>query len=75
MGAGLIQGYAIVQFETEEAAERALRLSGQVMMGRELFVDTARRKKDAEQAESHADCWFCLSNPNADVSLVASIGA
>ena len=20
-------------------------------------------------------CWFCLSNPNADVNLVASIGA
>eukprot|EP00884_Botryococcus_braunii_P002535 jgi/Botrbrau1/12282/Bobra.0323s0022.2 len=69
---GLLHGYGYVQFETEEAAQRALGLSGQVMMGRELLVLTAKRQQ--EKSEPQANCWFCLSNPDADVSLIASIG-
>ena len=45
-------------------------------MGRPLGVDMAnldeeRPKKAAKPVDG---CWFCLSNPNADVELVASIG-
>lgn len=46
-------------------------------MGRELFIDAASTS-DAQRGrvlgKPVEGCWFCLSNPNADVELVASIG-
>ena len=46
------------------------------LLGRPLGIDMAnldeeRPKKAAKPVDG---CWFCLSNPNADVELVASIG-
>jgi len=45
-------------------------------MGRELTVDvaTAADGGKAPTGTPVEGCWFCLSNPNADVNLLASIG-
>ena len=75
---GKLSGFGHIQFDTEEAVQRALKLHGADLMGRELFVDAAVNKPpDAVGASGKAveGCWFCLSNPNADVNLIASIGA
>ena len=54
-------------------------MSGSALMGRELTVDAASAEggvgAPAATGEPVGGCWFCLSNPNADVNLVASIGA
>ena len=58
--------------------QRALKLHGAELMGRELYVDAAVNKPaDAlgMSGKPVEGCWFCLSNPNADVNLIASIGA
>ena len=47
-------------------------------MGREIFVDAATNRPGPPPLPSGKPvegCWFCLSNPNADVELVASVGA
>lgn len=57
--------------------QRALKLHGADLMGRELYVDAAVNKPaDAigQSGKPVDGCWFCLSNPNADVNLLASIG-
>lgn len=75
---GKLSGFGHIQFDTEEAVQRALKLHGADLMGRELFVDAAVNKPpDAVGMSGKAveGCWFCLSNPNADVNLIASIGA
>lgn len=75
-GPGRLQGFGFVQFESRDAAERAVALNGQALMGRQLVVNPANMAFSEKQAgQPQANCWFCLSNPNADVSLVASIGA
>ena len=65
-----------MQFGTPEAAEKACQLHGSDFMGRELTVDvaTAADGGKAPTGTPVEGCWFCLSNPNADVNLVASIG-
>ena len=75
--AGKLHGYGFVQFQTQEAAEKACQLHGSDFMGRELTVDvaTAADGGKAPTGTPVEGCWFCLSNPNADVNLVASIGA
>ena len=77
--AGKLQGFGFVQFATPAAVEAALRMSGAALMGRELTVDAASADggggAPAATGEPVEGCWFCLSNPNADVNLVASIGA
>ena len=74
--AGKLHGYGFVQFHTQEAAEKACQLHGSDFMGRELTVDvaTATDGGKAPTGLPVGGCWFCLSNPNADVNLVASIG-
>ncbi len=74
--AGKLHGYGFVQFQTQEAAEKACQLHGSDFMGRELTVDvaTAADGGKAPTGTPVEGCWFCLSNPNADVNLVASIG-
>ena len=76
MRAGKLHGYGFVQFQTQEAAEKACQLHGSDFMGRELTVDvaTAADGGKAPTGTPVEGCWFCLSNPNADVNLVASIG-
>eukprot|EP00891_Asterochloris_glomerata_P004628 jgi/Astpho2/4628/e_gw1.00067.405.1_t len=51
-------------------------LNGSDFMGRELFIDAqhAPPAQGPEPGKPVDGCWFCLSNPNADVELVASIG-
>ena len=46
------------------------------LLGRELEVDAANSGAAgaAMAARPVEGCWFCLSNPNADVELVASVG-
>ena len=75
--AGKLHGYGFVQFETQAAAEQACQLHGSDFMGRQLTVDvaTAAEGGKAPTGTPVEGCWFCLSNPNADVNLVASIGA
>lgn len=75
--AGKLHGYGFVQFGTQEAAEQACQLHGSDFMGRQLTVDvaTAAEGGKAPTGTPVEGCWFCLSNPNADVNLVASIGA
>ena len=78
--AGKLQGFGFVQFATPAAVEAALRMSGAALMGRELTVDAASADGGGggppiATGEPVEGCWFCLSNPNADVNLVASIGA
>lgn len=53
--------------------ERACQLNGSEFMGRTLEIDasTARRRTDGRPVDG---CWFCLSNADADVDLVASVG-
>lgn len=70
--AGRLQGHALVQFESVEAAERAAEMDGQDMMGRPQFV----RLSEAPQKdrEPPPQCWFCLSSDAADTNLVISIG-
>ena len=45
-------------------------------MGRSLFIDAAASSAETavRSAKPVEGCWFCLSNPNADVELVASVG-
>lgn len=46
--------------------------------GREIFVDAASNRPapaPLPAGQPVEGCWFCLSNPNADVELVASVGA
>ncbi len=74
--AGKLHGYGFVQFHTLDAAEKACQLHGSDFMGRELTVDVATAADGAKAPTGLPveGCWFCLSNPNADVNLVASIG-
>lgn len=71
---GKLHGYGFVQFETEQAAERACQLHGTDFMGRELTIDVSTSGARAPSGKPVEGCWFCLSNPNANVNLVASIG-
>ena len=75
--AGKLHGYGFVQFETQAGAEQACQLHGSDFMGRQLTVDvaTAAEGGKAPTGTPVEGCWFCLSNPDADVNLVASIGA
>lgn len=71
---GKLNTFCHVQFSTKEEMERACQMNEQELMGRQLFIEPASaqgRKKDAAPVEG---CWFCLSNPNADVHLVCSVG-
>jgi hypothetical protein len=71
----MLHGFGFVQMETTGAAERALELNGEELMGRELFVDSSvTGEKLAARGQPVGSCWFCLSNPDADVNLIASIG-
>lgn len=58
--------------------QRALALHGTELMGREIFVDAASNRPGPPPLPAGKPvegCWFCLSNPNADIELVASVGA
>lgn len=44
---GRSRGFGHVEFETAEAAQKALELSGQSVEGREIFVDLARERTNA----------------------------
>lgn len=71
---GKLNTFCHVQFSSKEEMERACQLNEQEFMGRQLFIEPAAsqaRKKNAAPVEG---CWFCLSNPNADVNLVCSVG-
>lgn len=56
---------------------RRLRCLHAELMGRTLYIDAATSGAEAKAraAKPVEGCWFCLSNPNADVELVASVGA
>lgn len=47
-----------------------------VLLGRTISVDAANSGSAAAAKvyKPVEGCWFCLSNPNADVELVASVG-
>lgn len=74
--AGKLKGFGHVQFTTVDAMERACQMNGMELMGRELYIDAEHQKQQdlPEPGKPVAECWFCLSNPNADTGLVASIG-
>ena len=69
---GKLNTWCHIQFSTKDAMERACQMNEQELMGRKLYIEpAATRKKDAAPVDG---CWFCLSNPNADIQLVASVG-
>ena len=69
---GKLNTWCHIQFSTKNAMERACQLNEQELMGRKLFIEPAMsRRKDAAPVDG---CWFCLSNPNADIQLVVSVG-
>jgi RNA recognition motif-containing protein len=75
--AGKLNGFGHIQFAEAEAVQRALALHGADLMGREIFVDAASNRPGPAPLPAGRPvdgCWFCLSNPNADVELVASVG-
>lgn len=74
---GKLQGYGHVQFASVDSVQKALLLHGSSLKGREIFVDAAANRPTQQPlpaGQPVAGCWFCLSNPNADVNLVASVG-
>lgn len=74
---GKLNSYCHVQFDTKEAMERACQLNGSELMGRQIYIEPAStedRPKVQRQVQPVPGCWFCLSNPNADTALVASVG-
>lgn len=72
---GKLNTYCHVQFENKEEMEKACQLNESELMGRTMYIEPAasegRKPKDAAPVEG---CWFCLSNPNADINLVCSVG-
>ncbi|KAL0053002.1 hypothetical protein WJX82_011315 [Trebouxia sp. C0006] len=74
---GRPKGYCHVQFTIDSAVERACRLSGALLLDREVYIDSAAngsRPIAPEPGKPVEGCWFCLSNPSADTDLVVSIG-
>jgi diadenosine tetraphosphate (Ap4A) HIT family hydrolase len=74
---GKLNSYCHVQFDTKEAMERSCQLNGSEFMGRQIYIEpasTEERPTAARQVQPVQGCWFCLSNPNADTALVASVG-
>jgi Protein similar to CwfJ C-terminus 1 len=72
--------WAHIQFADTSSVDDALALSGQMMLGRELTVSRANApsKDGAGQmplnlGKDVKDCWFCLSNEEADVHLVVDV--
>lgn len=66
-----------MQFTADTAVERACRLSGALLLDREVYIDSAAngsRPIAPEPGKPVEGCWFCLSNPTADTDLVVSIG-
>lgn len=43
-------------------------------MGRQLGIDAAATGPRAGTGKPVEGCWFCLSNANADIDLVVSVG-
>jgi diadenosine tetraphosphate (Ap4A) HIT family hydrolase len=70
---GKLNTYCHIQFSTREEMEHACQMNEQELMGRKMYIEPALsvRRKDAAPVEG---CWFCLSNPNADIQLVCSVG-
>jgi len=83
---GRPRGMGVVSFATAEAAARSVsELDGVDLMGRKVFVkldgegrqergNPGRRPPNQHEGGSCDSCWFCLSNPKADLGLVAAIG-
>ena len=64
-----------MQFKSIEAVERACEMRDTNMMGREVRIDSVRRKEEAAPSGDPVQgCWFCLSSDKADVNLIISIG-
>lgn len=74
---GRLNSFCHVQYAEREGMERACQLNGSELMGRQVFIEPASTEdtpRAAKVAKPVDGCWFCLSNPNADVELVASVG-
>ncbi len=73
---GRPNSHAYVQFDSEDAADRALQRSGQELMGRtvELSLSAAAVEAGGKLGKPLTGCWFCLSNAGADIELVVSVG-
>eukprot|EP00892_Ulva_mutabilis_P002291 jgi/Ulvmu1/12062/UM083_0075.1 len=67
-----------VQFSEAAAVVDACKLSGHLMMGREITViPKTQEGQEADMplnlGQAVKDCWFCLSNDQADVQLVVDV--
>lgn len=76
---GKLNTFCHVQFESREAMERACQLNSSELMGRQMVIEPAGGTQEShlratKPAPAVDGCWFCLSNTNADTSLVASVG-
>lgn len=72
---GKRHGWAHVQFDSKDSVRAACEMTGQALMGRELTIDVAESigKPELNLGKPVKDCWFCLSNEQADVHLVVDI--
>ena len=72
---GKLNTFCHVQFDSKRDMERACQLNESELQGRKLYVEPASvEEKPPRQVQPVDGCWFCLSNPNADTALVASVG-
>lgn len=74
---GRPNSFAYVQFDTEDAAERAANRAGEELMGRPVEISLSADAVEAggKLGKPVEGCWFCLSNAGADIDLVVSVGA
>ncbi|KAL6784615.1 CGL125 [Auxenochlorella protothecoides x Auxenochlorella symbiontica] len=71
---GRLNTWCHIQFDTKEGMEKACQLNGSELMGRQLGIDAAATGPRAGTGKPVEGCWFCLSNANADIDLVVSVG-
>ncbi|KAL6749502.1 CwfJ C-terminus 1-domain-containing protein-like protein [Haematococcus lacustris] len=74
---GKVNSWLTVQFDSKEAAEKALQLHNTDFMGRQITVDPATAGSNTPAAALGVPvegCWFCLGSSSVDLSLVASVG-
>jgi len=69
-------GHCWIQYDGPEAAEAAVQLHEQMLMGRTVTIEMSTSTGGSVQPSGKPvdNCWFCLSNSSAAVWLVVSVG-
>lgn len=65
---GRTKNFVFVEFETKEAAEKAVEDTGRAnVLGRKLTINYKVTKTKILEDK---DCWFCFNNPNVMLILL-----